>query len=401
MRLDSDMVLIGTGLAPLVAAQILLRQGKSVLILNPEYDFFGENSEFAFDPLIPWSGNDAAARIRDSEGDKVLSDIAPEFPGAIETWPGTQAGFRDPLAPFVRMRNRVLIGRAEDETWEDREEVALRAMEKGAKAQSLEGWDAVKIFPGIAAAKLPDPNRFRGILVPKLADVDVVRFRNGVREFVRERLGNERMVVGASPIEFTTEGVRFRDQGKPVNVRVGEGVLTFWTPKLTSWITALTSQFEVKPVLPKGIRLWEEWSLLSKDAIDPSSIGMIDDLVAWAEGEGEPIETDGKRLGLLRPGPLHPISSLNEALKAWETEVASAESFERISELCAQFLHWDRFTVRSLRVRQTFEWDEHYPSFILFRDRFESRVVTGSEGFVGSVVRVARTAATRFVEDVR
>src|SRR5262249_55320415 len=156
--------------------------------------------------------------------------------------------------------------------------------------------------------------------------------------------------------------------------KVNEGVLTFWTPKLTSWILTLSSQFEVKPTLPKGIRLWEEWSVLSKDPVDPATIGMIDELVVWAEGEGDPIETDGKRLGVLRPGPLYPISSPTEVAKVWETEIASGKSFERVHELCDQFLHWGRFTLRSLRVRQTFEWEGNYPSFILFRERFESRV---------------------------
>ncbi len=401
MRLDSDMVLIGTGLAPLVAAQILLRQGKSVLLLNPEYDFFGENSEFGFDPLFPWAGRETAMRIRDSESEAVLRELQPEFPGSIELWPESYTGYRDPLAPFIRTRNRLIIGRKEDESWASREEVALHAMEKGARAQSFEGWDALKGFPGISTSKITDPDRYRGIVIPKLGDVDAVRFRNGVREFVRERLGTERLVVGAAPIEFTSEGVRFRKDGKPVNVRVGEGVLTFWTPKLTSWILGLAARHEVKPSLPKGIRLWEEWSLLSKDPVDPSAIGMIDDLICWAEGEGDPIETDGKRLGVLKPGPLHPITDRFETFRAWENEVVSGDSFERISELCDEVLRWGRFTLRSLKIRQTFEWEGHYPSFILFREKFESRVVTGSEGFVADVVRTARVAATRFIEDVR
>jgi hypothetical protein len=401
MRLDSDMVLIGTGLAPLVAAQILLRQGKSVLLLNPEYDFFGENSEFGFDPLFPWSGKETATRLRDSASEAVLREIQPEFPGSIEVWPGTRTGYRDALAPFLRIRNRLIIGRKEDETWSEREEVALHAMEVGARAQSLEGWDALKGFPGISTSKIIDPDRYRGIVIPKLADVDAVRFRNGVREFVRERLGSERLVVGASPIEFTAEGVRFRSGGKPVNVRVGEGVLTFWTPKLTPWILSLASRYGVKPSLPKGIRLWEEWSLLSKDPVDPSSIGMIDDLICFAEGEGDPIETDGKRLGVLKPGALHPITDRFENFRAWESEILSGESFARVLELADDVLRWGRFTLRSLKIRQTFEWEGHYPSFILFREKFESRVVTGSEGFVADVVRTARIAATRFIEDVR
>lgn len=401
MRLDSDMVLIGTGLAPLVAAQILLRQGKSVLLLNPEYDFFGENSEFAFDPLLPWRGKDVAHRMSDSEAEAVLRELQPEFPGSIETWPGERTGYRDSLTPFLRIRNRLFIGRKEDESWAEREEVALHAMERGSKAQSLDGWDALKGFPGMSANKIVDPDRYRGISIPKLADVDVIRFRNGVREFVHERLGSEGLVVGASPIEFTAEGVRFRREGKPVNVRVNDGVLTFWTPKLTSWILGLAAQYEVKPTLPKGIRLWEEWSLLSKDPVDPTSIGMIDDLVVYAEGEGDPIETDGKRLGVLKPGPLHSISAQQETFRTWESEVVSRNSFERISELCDEFLHWGRFTLRSLKFRQIFEWEGRHPSFILFREKFESRVVTGSEGFMAEVVRTARVAATRFLEDVR
>lgn len=401
MRLDSDMVLIGTGLAPLVAAQILLRQGKSVLLLNPEYDFFGENSEFAFDPLLPWKGEEAAHRMHDSDAEAVLAEMRPEFPGSIEMWPGTRTGFRDALVPFIRSRNRLLIGRQEEDSWAEREEVALHAMEKGARAQALEGWDALKGFPGISTNKIVDPDRFRGISVPKLADVDVVRYRNGVREFVRERLGDERLVVDAGPIEFTAEGVRFRHHGKPANVRVNEGVLTFWTPKLTSWVLSHAGKYEVKPILPKGVRRWEEWSLLSKDPVDPSSIGMIDDLIVWAEGEGDPIDTDGRALGVLKPGPLHPISAQSDAFRDWENEVVSKESFDRISQLCKEFLHWERFTLRSLKVRQTFEWEGSHPSFILFRERFESRVVTGAEGFIADVVRVAKRAAERFVEDVR
>ena len=133
----------------------------------------------------------------------------------------------------------------------------------------------------------------------------------------------------------------------------------------------------------------------------PSAIGMIDDLTCWAEGEGDPIETDGKRLGVLKPGPLQPIFERLETSRNWENDVVSAESFERISELADEVLRWGRFTLRSLKIRQTFEWEGHYPSFILFREKFESRVVTGSEGFVADVVRTARIAATRFIEDVR
>ncbi len=52
MTFDSDVALFGTGVAPLVAANHLLVQGKSVLLLNPDWDFFLEDSELPLDPML-------------------------------------------------------------------------------------------------------------------------------------------------------------------------------------------------------------------------------------------------------------------------------------------------------------------------------------------------------------
>ena len=53
---DSDVALIGTGIAPLIAAAHLISQGKRVLVLNPDFDFFLEDSELPLDPMLPLEG---------------------------------------------------------------------------------------------------------------------------------------------------------------------------------------------------------------------------------------------------------------------------------------------------------------------------------------------------------
>src|SRR6185295_9577656 len=111
MASDSDVALVGTGVAPLIAAQHLLSQGKSVLVLNPDRDFFLEDSELPLDPLLP---RPSPARISESLPDRALGELRPHFPGAVEFWSSDSqaSGFHDVSAPHVRSRDRLLIGSA-------------------------------------------------------------------------------------------------------------------------------------------------------------------------------------------------------------------------------------------------------------------------------------------------
>src|SRR6185437_10249736 len=110
---DSDVVLIGTGVAPLVAANHLVSQGKSVLVLNPDYDFFLEDSELPLDPMFPLRPEALTPdALRSQDAEHVLGELRPHFPGAVEGWTaGATAGggYHDFLAPHVRQRNRLWI----------------------------------------------------------------------------------------------------------------------------------------------------------------------------------------------------------------------------------------------------------------------------------------------------
>lgn len=401
MRLDSDVVLIGTGVAPLVAAHEFIQNGKSVVLLNPDYDYFSENSELPFDPIWPMTGKNVSfERVKRAAFDQVLESVRSGYPGSIEVWPNVKGGFQNELAPFIRSRSRLWMRSMNDDDWSKLEDLSVEAMDSGFKPQFLEGLSAFSRFPGAATLKNPTADRLQGLLFPKFGDVDVNRFRNGIREFMRERLGEDRMVLSASPIEISSDGVRFRKSGSSRSVRVKDGVLIFWTPTITPWIRNLAEESGVKPEQPLGIRVWEEWSLLSKDPIDPSILGQFEEMIAGFECEGDPTKQDPRRINVLRAGPLLDINDhFDSGSNAMLDSFASSESFNRISIFCHEFLKWPTFTVRSVRPRLIFEWENEPHSFILGRKGFETRVFTGADGALSQVASTARQVVKRFLDE--
>ena len=144
--LACDVALLGTGVAPLVAASRFIAEGKSVLLLNPEWDYFGENSELSLDPFWPMTSSVlSSSRMGESAPENALDILRPDFPGAIELWPKT-TGYHDPFAPHVRTRSRLWVqssdhlGRTQRAgDWDAVEEMYLRASDGGLKPQTFDG----------------------------------------------------------------------------------------------------------------------------------------------------------------------------------------------------------------------------------------------------------------------
>jgi hypothetical protein len=402
-----DVALLGTGAAPLVAASHLMAQGKSVLLLNPDRDFFLEDSELPLDPIWPVSPDKDAAslnvkrtpgRLKRSSPERVLEELRPDFPGAIELWSGAPPGpgFHDQEAPHVRSRSRLWITSNEtdrDWPWELIEALYVEASDAGLKPQILEGLQATARFPGSGAAQLSEG--CRGLLIPKICDVDVVRYRNGLLEFVRERLGPECVICNASQVELMPGGVRFHAGGAPRTARLSEGMLVFWTPRLSPWVFAQARRLEVAPEAPVGVRLWEQWSIVSREGLDPGVIGVYRDMAVWADVEGLPQPESRRidRLAVLRAGALVPMDRVNspEGGRSW----GSAQSFEALSELCNRFLRWDRFSVRSMRARAIFEWERRELWRLSREDDHHVLVVPACDGPLSEVARNARAACER------
>lgn len=419
--IETDVALIGTGVAPLVAAGALLERGKRVFILNPDRDFFREDSEFPLDPLVPWSeaeGKLSGARLSRSLPEAVLEALRPRFPGAIESVTlgsqGTalpsstpQKAFHDPRAPHLRsrswiwMRSSVGPGHIEEsKRWERVETLFVEAADAGLNPQELGGLVAMHRFPGYSekspASQEGRWDGARAVSIPHLSDIDVDRYRNGLLEFIRERLGSERMVCPAEQIELSDDGIRFHSDAGPGACRIQDGALIFCTPRLLRWIRMhanprgelrARARFSHEPM---GVRLWEDWSLLSREPLDSSHVGFFEDMAVWSDFEGCP--EDGARLDptvlrVLRSGPL------SEA--PWD-HVQSAESFDALARLCHGFLQWDKFSVRGMRARLKLEWPEA-PIMPIQHGRLDSALVPASDGFLSQIVANASRAAERFL----
>jgi hypothetical protein len=392
---DSDFALIGTGVAPLVAASSLISQGKSVLVLNPDFDFFLEDSEMELDALLPLTtGSLDPKRLVANQPEKVLAELRPFFPGALESWiPGTgSSGFHDTDAPHVRQRSRLWItsdvGMGSNEEWEMLENAYLGFSDSGLNPKILDGIQAAKRFPGFSGTS----GGYRGLLLPKFCEVDVSRYRNGILEFVRERVGQERFIMPATQIELMPGGLRFHQSGRACTARIKEKILIFHTPKMTSWILNQAKKMEVNPKLPLGVRLWEQWSLVSRDNLDPDVIGTFSNLVVWAEAEGSPSSASSlNRLSVLRAGRLAPAGSLHSV--PLMSEWISPESLGSMSSLCYDFLKWTQFSVRSMKPRSILEWDGTQDWNLKSAGKeseAEVRVVTRCDGPLFDVVRVAK-----------
>jgi hypothetical protein len=386
--LDSDVVIVGTGLAALIAASRLHAEGRQVVILNPDPDFFAEDSELPFDPLLEVEGV-KGARWRSSLGESVVEALRPDFPGPLEYWVGEQESrsLRDPDAPTVRARSRLWLDPPGLET------LFLEASDAGLKPQLVDGVSAFGKLPGFVAERCR-PEEWedcRAVLIPRLGDLDVGRYRAGVLEFVRERLGASRMLHGVSSLASTPDGLRFHTPTEGArSLRVRDGVVAFWTPKLSAWIQGQMRDAGVRLETPPRLQRWESWSLVSKDPLPANVMGVLgNELVFWALGDGVP---GGRRVPGGATVGVNRLAVLRRA-----REVASEESFHALSRLCYDRLRWDRFSIRSLRVRSLLEWDfrgEARP-WVEF-DRAGVRMVFAahSDGPVWQVVETARRMVT-------
>ena len=400
MSFDSDIALLGTGVAPLVAANHLLIQGKTVLLLNPDLDFFLEDSELPLNPLLQTKVQ--IQDLRQNLAENALKELRPDFPGAVELWSAQsdknvteKGGFHDLLAPHVHQRGRLWISSSTRQdkmwSWGNLEDLYVEASDASLNPQILDGLSAVRKFPGFSASAA----NFRGLLVPKLSDVDTVRYRNGLLEFVRERLPPERVVCEASQIERMPEGIRFHARGGLQTAQLKDGMLVFWTPRLTSWLMGQAKKADVQPHFPRGIRFWEQWSLNSREPLDPGVVGLVDDMAVWSDFEGFPGTAGSSQLAVLRAGPSMSLDELN--LPRGGLTSASTDSFNSLFNLCHSFLKWDRFSVRSLKVRAIFDWDQT-EAWTLSQSGPFIQIVPRCDGPLVDVVQTARSACTRLLK---
>jgi len=342
---DHEVILIGTGVAPLVAASRLIAKGIPCMVLNPDADFFLEDSEL---PLDPWSSLIPLETVADL--------LRPEFPGSIETWSPQKPrseGFHDENAPHLRARTRLWVKSPQQtDEWGKVEDLFLKAQDAGLASKVLEGATAVYRFPGYSG-KLAQHNR--AVSVSGLYDIDLTRYRNELLEYVRDRLGVHKVLCGITLSEWIEGGLRYYHDSQVYTQKAMQSICFFWTPRLSSWLRRVTASSIASPL---GFRLWEEWSLSSREFIDPSVVGVYQDMMVYSDYEGLPPRDTLplNRLKVLKPSKVFPWDKAQPFPRG--LPYASAETLEDLTEFCEDFLNWDKFSIHDMKPRLLFEWEQ-------------------------------------------
>ncbi len=359
MKLAVDYLLVGTGAAPLLAAQRLSNRGDTVAILNPDADFFLENSELPLDLLRVDATSDLSERFSENLPDRIYRDLIPEFPGAIETWKEEDDRVQSPNykvenAPWIRSRYRLWVAPERSNKVEHLENLYLRALDLGWKPKWLEGVSLAKRFPGFSAKNLESRNleNWVGFLGPRFGDIDVVRYRTGLLEFVRERLGRENILTSAHVLSADSKGVRFQlSSGPPRTIQVGRAILYFWTPRMERLLRANLEKYEPRALIEFNASvkksLWEEWDVLSRNPVDPSVVAHLESVRIWSHGEGAPPPGGWSRVRILR--------------REESDSLVGEQSIQDLSRMIFQFMGWERFTVRKISPRHTYRWKSTSP----------------------------------------
>ncbi len=405
MSASVDVVIIGNGLASLIAARILLEDGLRPLLLNPDDDFFREDSELPFQPLSGQESQTDVPLIHAQQAEKMLEVLRPHYPGSVEFWSeasSKKTEVRNSFAPFVRSRHWLWLsdGFVRSDHGGSRislaniEQLFVEASDVGLSAQWLDGLAALRKLPGFSLKKIRerahDHEQHQGTLISGMGDVDVNRYRTGLLEFLRERLGRESVVVGAGSLELVEEGIRYSVNGSARVALPARGSMVMWTPKISGWLTNLQSRLSWRLPRPRGYQVWEHWSLVSREAVDPTTIGIFRNATIWAETDGAPTRAPIHRLGILRFAGLY--QSELEASGKW----LGVESFAHIESLARELLGWDGLTIRAMKVHTLLDWrNSEMVSKKWGKAGLPIHLVPGSDGSAISIVQHVSEAVRR------
>jgi hypothetical protein len=385
MKIKVDYLLVGTGAAPLLAAQRLANRGESVAILNPDPDFFLENSELPLDLLsFETTTTDLNRRFSNNTPEQIYRDLIPEFPGAVETWKeederSGQGDFKVADAPWIRSRHRLWVAPAKSARVDYLENLYLRSLDLGWKPKWLEGIALAKRFPGFSTknAESRGLENWVGFLGPRFGDIDAVRYRSGLLEFVRERLGRENIHTSAHILNIDHKSVRFHlPSGLPHTIEVGRSILYFWTPRMERILKNNLEKYQPRAlgdfIGAAQPQLWEEWDILSRDPVYPGVVAHLEGARIWSYGEGLPPRGGWNRVKVMRRAHDHasnhsgfsavtPLSLNRSDSSSISASMLSESSFQEVSRLVFQFLGWERFTVRGVTPRTFYRWSSSTP----------------------------------------
>jgi hypothetical protein len=332
---EVDYVFIGTGIAPLLSAFKLRGTAASFFLLNPLPDYFQENLDLNFDPDWPITSA-SELPLSFEEQARQLEEF---FPGSIER---QSLGKKESSSsPAFLQKDHLFLSGENSDAWLEVEAAFLKNYDL-LKPQQLSHAQALRLFPGVnqksslfAGNEVPE-NDSKAFLFPKTGVLDLVPYRSGIYEFLRENHADQIRTL-ADPIVFHPGWIQYQTPKGPETIVVKKSVVIFWSPGISTWFQKMLRQQDLKSSpLPKR-QLIEDFQIVSKEPIQSSCIGTQDHFSSWLD-----FHKEGK-------GSEHSLLRVIRKVKG--TALFSEESFLELKHWVTDFLHWDYFRIRAMTAR--------------------------------------------------
>lgn len=377
MLQEYDCVVIGTGLAPLASAKKLIENGKSVLVLNPDQEFFNENTELPFNPiLLNLDDVNLEEKIINQKSEQLFNLLNPEYPGSVDIWPESKLGFYDRQVPRIFSRERVWVTQKNENN--------QKLLSKNFKL--IDGIKVAYLIPGASPQKLKNSDSLFGVYTQNYADVEVDKYQIGFLRYINEKLSKKDIHYGVWSIDFTKNGLHFHTKDGRFSVLVKGSVHIFWTPRLMSLLSSFLKKHSKEFIDPLGRRPYVQWTLKSKEKINPKYSAVIKNAFLLAKITDD---SDENALSLfIKESYLE-----TDYRKAKETLFCGEGTFKKTAQLLEEFLGWQKFTLSNLKVFYCTEWTDKKNQIQIKNHNYKINISKFSDGFIGDVLKTGIQAA--------
>lgn len=343
---EVDYVLVGTGLSTLLSLKLILDQGGTAILLNPEREFFSENSELDFSPVFELEQRSflSAENFRRLQSEVVFEELSPHFPG--------------PFNPLIKNRRLVWMGKRGDPEWEQLELSSVQGFVEGAKVKERDLTELENVFPGL-------DGRFRGYELGKYSEVDSASYREGLLQFLSQKYSGSLLLAGVGSIRFSGKSIRFFAEGKLQQVRIKKSMIVCWTPRLSPWIAREFQKNSGRSAL------WEDWLIHTRAPVDPTMVVFLEGF--WIRPQGDRI-----CVSTMRRVPAQDT----------QRELFNEESFSRLRKLCHYYFNWTSIRLREYRHRSLLKGADLWASGVMHssKDEIPVQIFCEADGYIGDVV---------------
>lgn len=306
---EVDYLFIGSGIAPLLCAFKCRTSESSFFLLNPLNDYFIEDLDLDFDPDWAISSlNNLPLPFEEQKN--YLNEF---FPGSVHS--------------LFHKKDHLYIKGDIERQWNATESSFVKNFNLLKPIQLSETQTSLRI-PGLNL-KGESPHKI-STLFPKSGALEVIPYRNAIYEFLREHHAHQ-IQTFSLPIKIHPDFIQYKSNDSTHTIKAKK-IIIFWSPGISKWFENTMNVLDLQTTKPFKRIMIEDYKILSRDPIDPSTISTIDHFSSHAYSHSKNF-------------------LLSIYKKSESNSFFSESSFLEIKSFILEFLKWKTFSIRSLSLK--------------------------------------------------